>query len=735
MYIADSQNHRILAWADAASYQNGDRPALVLGQPGFTSANPMGLSYKGLNTPSGLAVDPASGDLYVADTGNSRVLRFADPFNNLSRVEPVAVLGQPTFQTLGPNNSSSTVGKSGLKTPQSLAFDAGGNLWVSDTGNHRVLRFPFASLNADKPAADLVLGQADYASALPNRGAAAAANTLYAPAGLAFDAQGALYIADFNNARVVKYTAPAADAAASGVFGQSNLTTRGVPAQPTDSSMAGPAGLAVSADGLLYVAVPLNHRILVFDAGAPAAAAKSVLGQLALSSADPDAGVFPLASESVLFGASDVKVDAAGNLLVADTGNNRVLYFPHAGKAATSVWGQADFHANGVNQVKARGINTPYKMAIDYSRAPFTLYVSDTNNNRVLVWRDAARFRSGDEADLAIGQPNLQLSAPNVDVYGKPSKTSLYAPRGIAVDTAGNLFVADSGNHRILRYPRPADQSGRITPDMVLGQADFTSAELSVVNGAGFHTPTGIVLAPNGNLLVSDTGNNRVLEFAPGAQAKTPAIRVYGQPDFTTAAAPAAPTAQNLLLPQGLFMDSAFNLYVADSGFNRVLIFSNTQKAAAAAPAASTVLGQDKFTLAVAASGANRLHGPVDVALDSTGNLYVSDLLNHRVLIYDPIAVLHSASATGVIGQNSLAGSSPNWDALNGFASARGMFRPEGLLGTVSIRPRKNLGGTLELLTAESAVEASELPAVTDTEVADLEASAGAIVEDPEWKA
>jgi hypothetical protein len=62
------------------------------------------------------------------------------------------------------------------------------------------------------------------------------------------------------------------------------------------------------------------------------------------------------------------------------------------------------------------------------------------------------------------------------------------------------------------------------------------------------------------------------------------------------------------------------------------------------------------------------------------------------------------------------------------------VFRPEGLLGTVSIRPRKNLGGTLELLTAESAVEASELPAVTDAEVADLEASAGAIVEDPEWK-
>jgi branched-chain amino acid transport system permease protein len=63
------------------------------------------------------------------------------------------------------------------------------------------------------------------------------------------------------------------------------------------------------------------------------------------------------------------------------------------------------------------------------------------------------------------------------------------------------------------------------------------------------------------------------------------------------------------------------------------------------------------------------------------------------------------------------------------------VFRPEGLLGTVSIRPRKTLGGTVELLTAESAIEASELPSVTDTEVADLETAAGAIVEDPEWKA
>src|SRR5205085_4957872 len=164
---------------------------------------------------------------------------------------------------------SAGVGKSSFNHPQALAFDAAGNLWVADTGNHRVLRFPAASLKADKPEADLVLGQADFTTAQANRGAKVAANSLATPAGLAFDAQGALYIADFNNARVVKYSAPT-DAAASAVFGQANLTSNGVPAQATESSMAGPAGLTVAAGGLLYVAVPLNHRILVFDSSVSA---------------------------------------------------------------------------------------------------------------------------------------------------------------------------------------------------------------------------------------------------------------------------------------------------------------------------------------------------------------------------------------------------------------------------------------------------------------------------------
>src|SRR3954454_6149069 len=80
LYISDTRNSRILAWADTASYQIGDAPTLVLGQPGPQYTNPLGIGTKGFNAPVGLAVNPLNGDLYVADFGNNRVLRFLPPF-------------------------------------------------------------------------------------------------------------------------------------------------------------------------------------------------------------------------------------------------------------------------------------------------------------------------------------------------------------------------------------------------------------------------------------------------------------------------------------------------------------------------------------------------------------------------------------------------------------------------------------------------------------------------------
>src|SRR5205085_11335268 len=125
---------RVLAWQDARSYQNGDAPALVLGQPGRQYSTSMGIGAKGFNTPLGLAVHPATGDLYVADSLNNRVLRFSDPFLNASRVEPDAVYGQADF-----SRTSAATSRNSLNRPRSVAFDSAGNLWVADSGNNRIL--------------------------------------------------------------------------------------------------------------------------------------------------------------------------------------------------------------------------------------------------------------------------------------------------------------------------------------------------------------------------------------------------------------------------------------------------------------------------------------------------------------------------------------------------------------------------------------------------------------------
>ena len=679
IYISDTRNSRVLAWADLASYQTGDVPAIVLGQPGLQYSNALGIGTKGFASPAGLAVDPTNGNLYVADFGNNRVLRFPSPFDNPSRIEPDAVYGQPNFTT----RTTVAASSSSLNQPRALAFDSAGNLWVADAGNNRVVRFNAAVLNnPTPPAADMAVGQKDLFGGGANSGAGAA--SLNTPAALVFDGQNNLYVSDFRNARVLRFPAPLdptlPNPAANAVWGQNNFTVTSASAQPSASSLAGPIGLAVDNSGNLYVAVPNDNRVLVFPLTPPiGGAAKNVLGQANFTTVTTNTGAFPLASANSLSTPSDVKVDGNGNIIVADTGNNRVLEFPANAKSALRVWGQSDFASNGPNQIKPGSINFPFKIAVDYSSAPFALYVSDTGNNRVLIWKDSAHFHSGDPADLVIGQPNLRTGAANVDSQGasKPTPTSLAAPTGLAVNPVdGTLYVADAGNNRVLRYPRPVSQSGRITPDAVIGQSDFTSSVSAAVTAGSLNNPGGVAIGPNGDLFVSDSGNNRVLEFAAAPGTGSSAIRVFGQPNMNTSFRSSQVSAQTFSAPQGIAVDQASNLFVADTGANRVLIFPNTQNAAPAGSAATFVLGEANFS-----STTGGMKAPVDVGVDSNGTIYVSDNGNNRILVFPSLIFLPAAggSATAAIGQSTTGGTNPNWNSTDGLATAEGLYAPVGL--------------------------------------------------------
>ncbi len=193
------------------------------------------------------------------------------------------------------------------------------------------------------------------------------------------------------------------------------------------------------------------------------------------------------------------------------------------------------------NLVEGRELFFPEAVAIDNSATPPILYVADTLNNRVLAWKNITAFQTGAFADLVIGQRDLFTTY--AEGPGTTLTTGLAAPSGLVVDKSGNLYVADSSNNRIVRYPVPFQQTSQLLPiDMVLGQKDLNSRG---ANQGGLASATtlsltnqlvGLAFDSSGNLWVSDGGNNRVLRYPVASLASgqsssiRPATRFSGSP-------------------------------------------------------------------------------------------------------------------------------------------------------------------------------------------------------------
>jgi sugar lactone lactonase YvrE len=174
-------------------------------------------------------------------------------------------------------------------------------------------------------------------------------------------------------------------------------------------------------------------------------------------------------------------------------------------------------------------------VAIDSSVTPNRLYVADTNNSRVLGYRNVATFVNGGAADLVMGQPDF-ISGTDPDVAcASPSASNLSGPIGVAVDATGNLYVADSNNSRVLEYSAPFAGCGSFpcvggSANVVFGQnGNFTTNNCNS-GGASANTlcfPVGVAVDSHGNLYVVDQDENRVLEYnsplTPNAADFTPA--------------------------------------------------------------------------------------------------------------------------------------------------------------------------------------------------------------------
>jgi DNA-binding beta-propeller fold protein YncE len=366
----------------SAQITTGQAADLVLGQADFISKVSAAASATTCTSPSGIAVDPATGKVFVSDTTNNRVLRYASLASLTNGAPAEAVLGQPDFTSHG----AATTQKE-LNSPFGLACDKNGTLWVADSGNNRVLRF-------------------DNASAKPQ-----------------FSVN------------------------ADGVLGQAAFNTNTTSTPPTQSSLKSPRGVAVDANGALWIADYGENRVLRFDDAANVINGANADGVLGAPNFTTDFG--GLCLQYAFHGPLSVAVDANGRLWVADYTNNRVLRFDEAanlsnGGLASGVLGQSDFtHSTSPVTATASTLNHPSGLGIDSSGA---LWVADTLEIRVLRYDSAAAKANGASANAALGQSDFVSKLPST------TSTGLGGSFGLTVDSANGLWVADLGNLRVLHY-------------------------------------------------------------------------------------------------------------------------------------------------------------------------------------------------------------------------------------------------------------------------------------------
>jgi sugar lactone lactonase YvrE len=657
LYVADTGNNRVLIW-NSLPTSTSQLPDVVLGQTDLCTFT-HGTTASTFVGPTGILTFGTR--LFVADTGNNRVLVWNTiPTTNGQAAD--YVIGQDDFITGTPNSGG--VNDSYLNSPTSIAFDGATNFFISDTGNNRVLGWTY--LPGSATPADYVLGQSSIYSNTPNAGGLSG-SSMFTPQQIYHDG-GRLFVADYDNNRVLVWTS------LTGVNGQPADLVLGQPdfisnaGGTTATTLVLPYG--VYSDGTkVYVSDYGNRRILGWNSlpSGNGQAADFVLGQPNFTSQISNNGGI---SASTLNRTLHVFGNNA-KLFSADLTNNRILIWNSlpstTSQPADYVLGQPDMISSNSNStgVSSTNLSLIHSAYSDGSR----LYVADTSNNRVLIW-NSIPTSNGQPADIVLGQPSFTSSTGN---NGGISASSLNAPRSVYSDGT-RLFVADTSNHRILVWNSIPTTHGQAA-NFVLGQPNLTSNTLNNggISSSRIYFPSG-VFGDGTRLFVADTNNHRVLIWntLPTSNGQA-ADLVLGQSFFNTNAA--GTTNATLRFPASVYSDGT-HLFVADTSNYRVMAWNTLPTSNG--QAADFVLGQPNFTSATVNNGgisASRMSYPKSVFGDGL-RLFVADYTNSRVLVWNTLPTATAQAANYAIGQANLVSNTPN----SGGLSATSLYGPNSVI-------------------------------------------------------
>lgn len=576
--------------------------------------------------PSNEVVDRA-GNLYVTDNAHNRVRKI----NVAGVITTIAGTGEGNF---GGDGGLAVAAK--LYAPQGIAIDAGGDLYIADTGNHRIRKLTLSTGIITTVAGN---GIADF---LGDNGLATSA-ALSLPSAVAFDSSGNLYIADAGNNRIRKITAATgvittiagngpvtfsfpqaividhsdniyvADTShhvirkidtAGGIQTIAGNGSRGFAGDngtATAAQLASPNGVALDSGGNLFIADSGNKRIRKVDANGVI----TTIAGTGLAGFSGDNGPAVSAALSLPVG---LAVDGAGDLFVADVLNMRLRRIDALTSVITTVAGNGEFGYVGDSQpATASGLNFPQGVAYDSFG---NLYVTDTNRIRkVSAATGVISTFAGTGVAGCCGDNGVATSA------------LLNSPEGLAVDSANNIFVADSGNNRVRRIEA---STGIITPIAGTDLAGF-SGDDGPATSAELNNPRALALSADGSaLFIADSGNNRIrkLNLVTGVITT---IAGNGNGDFSGDGGQASGAALNS--PIGIALDPFGNLFIAD------YLNSRIRKVTLSTGVITTIAGTGGVGSGGDGGPANQasVGFPTGLLCDSQGNLFITDPINSRI--------------------------------------------------------------------------------------------------------
>ena len=483
-----------------------------------------------------------------------------------------------------------------------VVMDSAGNLFASDRDNHLVVKI--------SPSGTLTVVAGNGLEGYSGDNGPATSASLRYPNGLALDSAGNLYISDWL-ANVVRKVSPSGIITT--VAGGGNPSDVGDGGPATSAGLYLPAGLAVDATGTLYIAVDRQHRI---RAVSPAGIITTVAGN-GIGGFSGDNGPATAAS---LNQPGDVSFDAAGNLYICDSGNQRVRKV--SGGTIVTVVGSGSWSApwGDGGPATAASLIFPREIAFD---AAGNLYIAEQYGNRI------RKVTGGTITTIAGGVAGFSGDG------GPAAAASLRGPSGVAVDAAGNVYIADTGNYRVRKIT-----SGTITT--IAGNGSFRyGGDGGPGTSAFLYQPNGLAMDSSGSIYIADTSNNRVRKLAATGVITT--IAGNGMASFGGDGGPATNAALNS--PYGVAVDAAGNVYIAD-------VLNYRIRRVTPGGLISTIAGNGSLGFSGDSGPATNasLASAMGVGADAAGNVYIADTGNYRVRKVTPAGIISTVAGNGLAG-------------------------------------------------------------------------------------